>query len=157
MLKKIFVFLLCLFILLPTGCFFDKKIKQDDNIQRLYLEDKYYNKGNFINIKSNDLKKLENYNYVLFTYNNYCSLPISCEDIFKQFMEKYKIDFLSIPFSEFKETTLYETVKYAPSIIIVEKGKIIAYLDAESNEDLERYQDTLEIEKWMNNYIYFSK
>ena len=156
MLKKILllVFIMVAFISL-TGC--TKKINQNDNIKRIYLSDKYYSNGEFIEVKNNDLKKLENDTYILFTYNNYCTLPIPCEDIFKEFMKTYQIDFLSIPFSEFKESDFYESVKYAPSILIIQNNKIIAYLDANSDSDLAKYQDVLEFSKWLDKYVYFKQ
>ena len=72
-------------------------------------------------------------------------------------MTKYKIDFLSISFEEFKTTKFYQTIKYAPSVLVVEQGNIVAYLNANSDDDLEKYQDTNKFEEWLNNYIYFSK
>ena len=80
-----------------------------------------------------------------------------CEEVFQKFMKKYKIDFLYMKFEEFRNTSFYKTVKYAPSIIVVKKGTIVAYLDAESDEDLNKYQNVDKFEKWLNNYIYFSK
>ena len=62
-----------------------------------------------------------------------------------------------MPFDEFKDTYLYDTVKYAPSVIIVHKGKVVAYLDAENDDDLKKYQDTLEFKDWLSNYIYLEK
>ena len=117
----------------------------------------FYNKGNFIEIDSKSLEDYSNTTYLLFTYNNFCSLPISCEKIFKSFANDYKIDFLSMPFSEFKNTYLYDTVKYAPSVLIVENNKIIAYLDANKDDDLEKYQDVNKFKDWINNYINISK
>ena len=60
-------------------------------------------------------------------------------------------------FSEFKNTYLYDTVKYAPSVLIVENNKIIAYLDANKDDDLEKYQDVNKFKDWVNNYINISK
>ena len=37
---------------------------------------------------------------------------------------------------------------------IIKNGKLINYLDTEKDEDLNRYQDSLEFEKWLNKYIY---
>ena len=54
-----------------------------------------------------------------------------------------------------KKTYLYKKVKYAPSVIIVKKQKIIAYLDAEKDEDMDKYQDEKEFEKWLKKYIIF--
>ena len=62
-----------------------------------------------------------------------------------------------MPFSEFKNTYLYDTVKYAPSVLIVENNKIIAYLDANKDDDLEKYQDVNKFKDWINNYINISK
>ena len=139
MVKKIF--LLLLIIIVCVGCSNYKNV--DSN--KIFLSDMFYNKGNFIEIDSKSLEDYSNTTYLLFTYNNFCSLPISCEKIFKSFASDYKIDFLSMPFSEFKNTYLYDTVKYAPSVLIVENNKIIAYLDANKFKD------------WINNYINISK
>ena len=154
--KKVVVLVLCLITLLTTACT-SNRTNQDDDIERIYLTEKYYNKGEFKELISKDLSKLKKGTYILFTYNNYCTLSIPCDKIFEEFMKKYKIDFLSIPFEEFKNTKFYETVKYAPSAIIVNSGEIVAYLDANSDEDLAKYQDSKEFEKWLNNYIYFTK
>ena len=62
--KKIFIIMLS--FLLLTGC----KLNQNDGKERIYLSDNYYNKGEFIGIKSNDLLDKVNDTYILFTYNS---------------------------------------------------------------------------------------
>lgn len=141
--KKIIALLLCIIL---TGCLNKEKIK---------LSDKYYNEGKYIDIKSNQIETLKNDNYVIFTYNSYCNLEVPCEKIFQKVMEKYKIDFLSIKIDEFKKTFLYKKVKYAPSVIIVKKQNIVAYLDANKDEDMDKYQNEKEFEKWLQKYIIF--
>ena len=139
--KKVVLFIITLLII--TGC--------NKNIEKIHLSDKYYNEGNYINIKN--LDGLEKDSYVIYTYNNYCSFKIPCEKVFKEYMEKYKIDFYSMPFEYFKKTSLYRKVKFGPSVVIVKEGKVIAYLDADKNEDLEKYQDSKKFEEWINKYI----
>ena len=78
------------------------------------------------------------------------------EDIFNEFMKKYNISIVSLPFGSFKNTVLYEKVRYAPSLIIIKNGEIISYLDANSDDDLPKYQDVHELELWLDNYINFS-
>lgn len=141
--KKVVLFIITL--LLITGC-------KEKQIKKFHLNNKYYNEGKFITIKN--LDDLKNDSYILYTYNNFCTFNVPCEDIFKEYMEKYKIDFYGIPFDNFKKTSLYKEVKYAPSIILVKDGKIVEYLDANSNKDLEKYQDTKKFEEWINKYIY---
>ena len=146
--KKIYYLIFCILIIFTTGC--------NKNTQKFTLDKKYYNTGEFIKVKSDDLSKLDNENYILYTYNNYCAFSIPCEDVFKEFMNKYKIDFLSISFDEFKNTGFYKKVKYAPSIIIVKEGKIVAYLDPNSDDDFDKYQYATKLEEWIKEYVELS-
>lgn len=122
-----------------------------DVVKRVDLSDKYYNEGKYVEVKSSELPTNET--YLLFTYNSYCNMEIPCDTIFQKFMDEYKIDILSMTFEEFKNTSIYNTVKYAPSIILVDNNKVIAYLDANKDEDLKNYQDAKEFTKWINKYV----
>ena len=147
---KIKILILVVLVTFVSGCF-------NSDVEKFYLDDKYYNNGEFVELTSDEYELLDSKNYVVFTYNNFCTLKIPCESIFKEFMDKYKIDFISIPFDEFKSTNLYKRVKYAPSVIVVKDGSVVAYLDAESDDDLDKYQDADEFESWLSEYIYFDK
>ena len=145
--KKL-VLLITIFLL--TGCFYSKP-------QKFYLDNKYYNKGEYINLKKEELEKLNNESMVVYTYNNFCNLPIHCETIFKEFMEKYKIDFISIPFAELKDIKLFKEISFAPSIIVINNGKIVTYLKSDLDKDYDKYQSVQQFEKWLSEYIYFNK
>ena len=127
------------------------------NNKRVYLSDKYYNEGNYIPIKSEDLDNIKNDTYLLFVYNDYCSFQIPCDQIFKEFMDKYKIDMYSMKYIDFKKTQFYGKIIYAPSVILVKNNKIKAYLDADAKEHLDIYQDSSKFETWVKKYIYFTK
>ena len=152
MINKKYFLLVCSFILIFAGC--SKETK--NNFEKFYLEDKYYNSGNYIDIDSTLFDKIKDESYVLFTYNNFCNMSKPCEEVFEEYMKKYKIDFISMPFEEFRKTKFYDKVKYAPSIIIVQNGEIVSYLDAELDEDIDKYQNVDLFEKWINKYIYNS-
>lgn len=145
--KKI-VLLIAIFLLM--GCAGNKQ-------EKFYLDEKYYNKGEYISVDSSGLETIKNNSMIIYTYNNFCNLPIHCENIFQEFMSKYHIDFISIPFAEFRKTSFYHDVSFAPSILIINNGKIVDYLKADSDSDYDKYQNTSEFEKWLSNYIYFSK
>ena len=148
MIKRLLLIIVSLLTLAGCG---------NTNKNAFYLESKFYNKGEFVLVNSEEIKEYSKDSFVLYAYNNYCIFPTSCEDVFKTVMEKYHLDFLSMHFDEFKNTSYYEEVKYAPSIIIVKKGKIIAYLDADKDEDLNKYQNVEEFENWLKKYIYLRK
>jgi len=125
---------------------------------KFYLTEKYYTEeGKFIEVTKEELEAIKEENYILYTYNNFCRFPIPCDSIFEEFMETYHISFLSLPFTEFKSTSFYPTVKYAPSIIIIKNKKVIAYLDADSDEDMDKYQDVEKLKEWLEEYVYLSK
>ena len=73
--------------------------------------------------------------------------------IFEEYAKNKNITILTIPFDKFKKTEYYKTVKYAPSVIIINKGKIITYLDAEKDKDIKLYQDTNKFGNWIVKYI----
>lgn len=145
--KKI-VLLIAIFLL--TGCVFSKH-------EKFYLNNLYYNNGEYISLDSSELESIKNNSMIIYTYNNFCNFPIHCENIFKELMDKYKIDVISISFDDFRNTSFYQEVKYAPSVIVVNNGEIIDYLKADSDKDYDKYQKVDEFEKWLNEYIYFSK
>ncbi len=154
--KKPYIIITIISLLLIIITFSIIYIK-DKKIDKFYLDDTYYNQGKFIKINHKTFNDLDKSTYILYTYNNYCNFSVPCENIFKEFMQKYKIDFIDIPYAEYKQTKLHSKIKYAPSIIIVKKGRVIAYLDANKDEDIDKYQDESKFELWLDKYIYFTK
>ena len=148
--KKILTILIVIFsALILCSC---EKQKEDDS--KIYLDSKFYKKSEFITIDAKEFEKLNAKSYVVYTYNSYCTFTIPCEDVFKEVMDKYNLSFYGLPIVEMQKTSIYETVKYAPSIVIIKNDRIVAYLDAESDEDLIRYQDAKAFEEWLDTYIH---
>lgn len=56
-------------------------------------------------------------------------------------------------FSEVKKTSLHDYVKYYPSVAIVDKGMVRGYLRADSDEDVEMYNDYDAFNEWVGRYI----
>ena len=152
--KKIIIVGILLIILLSDGLIISKSLNKDKG-NKIHLTEKYYGKTGFIEVDENKINESET--FLLFTYNNYCNLRIPCDEIFETFTKGENISILSITFEDFKKTKYYEEVKFAPSVMIINKGKIIAYLDANSDADMEKYQDVSEFAKWLDKYIYFEK
>ena len=57
----------------------------------------------------------------------------------------------------YKKSRLYQTVKYAPTVIIIYKGEILAYTNAESDEDLKYSNSREEFNKWFTSYVKVNK
>ncbi len=141
-------------ILVLSICFFSYT-GEKFNGEKFSLEQKYYNEGVFreVNSKSVEDKIKAKESFLLYPYNNYCTFSVPCDDIFASVMKEYEIDILKIPFEEFKNTSVYKKIKFAPTVIIFKKGKVIAYLQADKDSDLVLYQNTKEFDKWLNKYL----
>ena len=153
--KKYFVLFACLVIFCTVlGVLLLSRPKKTRD--RIYLSDEYYSEevGDFIKTTVEELESLDDDTYLLYIYNDYCKFPIPCDQVFEEFMKAYHIHILSLPFVEFKETSFYPEVKYAPSIILIQKGKIVTYLDANSDKDVEKYQKMKKLKEWLGQYIY---
>lgn len=86
----------------------------------------------------------------------YVSLPICSGDTakFKQyvldFQKKNHVSFYYLTSDYVKDTSIYETVKYFPSVITYEDGKIVNFLKYDSDSDKEFYKSYEGFEKWYN-------
>lgn len=141
------IILLVLVILSMTGC-----TKENS---KFYLNDEYYNAGKLVDIDSKELTNIlkSNDSFILFTYNPYCNFKVSCENVVENFSKNNNITIFKIPFEEFKSTKLYNTIKYAPSIILINKGKIETYLDPNKDEDSIKYQEEKALKDYIEMYI----
>lgn|SRR5574344_1086208 len=152
--KKYIILFICLFVI--GGVITYLKLS---TVHPVYLDDTYYDTGKYIDISADELNELtnDNHTFILFVYNDSCSLPIPCENIFEDAMNDTHVNILKIRFADFKNTSLYQTVKLAPSIIIVSHGKIVTYLKADADADLEKYQNKEVFINWLKKYVYLEK
>lgn len=151
--KKIVIGIIIGIIILCTiGLFINK----NQSNKKIYLTKKYYDnkKQVFLQVDEQEIKKLKEETFLLYTYNSYCKFPVPCDSIFEQFMKDNNITILSIPYEKYKLTDYVKKVKYAPSVLIINKNKVIAYLDADKDEDVNKYQDIEEFTNWVKEYIY---
>lgn len=138
-------FLLIMICLLLVGC----------TSKQFELENEYYSKNELIDINSDEFKDLIKYekSFAVFAYTDGCS---SCHE-FKKVLEEYqknnRITFYSISAPEMKKTSISDSVKYTPSMLIYNKGKLVVYLNAESDKDLEYYKTTEGFNKWFTKYV----
>ena len=154
--KKIVIGIIIGIIILCTiGLFINK----NQSNKKIYLTKKYYDnkKQVFLQVDEQEIKKLKEETFLLYTYNSYCKFPVPCDSIFEQFMKDNNITILSIPYEKYKLTDYVKKVKYAPSVLIINKNKVIAYLDADKDEDVNKYQDIEEFTNWVKEYIYLNK
>ena len=129
-------------------------IEKTKNVM-FYLEDKYYGTSVFNEVTADGLSDLTEAkeSFAIFIHQPLCSTSYEFNKILVKFAEENKISFYKISFDEMKKTDMYNDIKYYPSFAILKEGELVAFLDAESDEDLKRYKDKDEFEKWFRCYI----
>ena len=142
--RKLLLLIIPLFLLF--GC---------TNSEPFYLDDELYNSNELVDIESTDLEQYinDNKSFAVFIYTQGCFTCFDFEKYLEEFQEKYKIKFYAMNASEMKKTEISEYIKYSPSIVIYNKGKIISYLDAESNDDKKYYESMEGLYDWFTKYV----
>ncbi len=150
---KLLIFLIGLFIII---CFIFLKVFNNNSFK---LEEKYYDNYNaenpFTEIDSQKLNELlkEKESFGIFIYQPLCVTSNNFEEVLLEFMNKYKINFYKIAFSDLANTSLEKEIKYYPSFVIFEKGKVTDYLEADKDTDIEYYENSEGFEKWFTKYV----
>ena len=151
--KKVFS-LLAVSILLVTGC-----SSQEQQKNSFYLDKEMYENGTFINIEALDLEEMieQKKSFALFIYQPLCTTSSNFEEILTKYIQENNVTIYKIPFSEIKNTSLSKKIKYYPSFAIYEKGKVVDYLDAKSDEDLNVYKTSNGFNNWFTEYVKIKK
>ena len=146
--KKVQLIVFCIiFCLLLAGC---------NNVEFPFcLSDEYYQNSTFHELNSDKLDDLvsDKKSFVIFIHQPFCSMSYDFDKILTEFVNEYQISFYKMSFTEMKETSLKKRIKYYPSLVIYHKGKVVDYLDANSNEDSECYRSLNGFSKWFFKYV----
>lgn len=120
-----------------------------------YLEDTYYGTNAMIEIKMDELNELINNkkSFVVFIYQPMCITSSDFENVLSSFLEEKQISIYKIAYSNIKDTKIGKTIKYYPSFIIYHNGKIVDFLEANKEEDVEYYTSKEGFKSWFLKYV----
>ncbi len=123
---------------------------------KVVLSEAYY--GEFTDYQDLSVEKYEELvgksdSFVLFVDQGGCETAERLRGFVKDWASEKEVKVQRIMFSEMKKTSLHEFVKYYPSVVVVEKGKVRAFLRADSDEDADIYNDYEKFKGWIEKYI----
>lgn len=147
--KKILLILLT--CLLVVGC-----TKKDE---KFYFNDEYYQSTELINTNSSEINKLidEKKSFGVILYTPGCTSCIKFEALMETFRQEKNMSFYNLSAEEMQKTIINDYVKYTPSLILFNKGKVVSYLDAASDNDLKYYETIDNFTEWISKYVYLEK
>lgn len=137
-------------MLLLVGCGSNKKF---------YLEESYYESNKLIEINNEDLKKLEKdkKDFILFVYLPGCSSCAEFKTVLEDFLLENNISINYISILDSNGTSVEKKVKFAPSFMVYKDGKVVDFLDSNSDDDVSYFKDVNNFRSWLENYIYLTK
>ena len=141
--KKLILFSIILVLL--TGC----------GKSTFSLDKKYYEKSDIIEINIDEFKKLVDNkdSFILFIYESSCITSNNFNDVLQEYVNKENMTIYKLAFSDMKKSELNEKIKYYPSLVIYHDGKLVDFLDAESDKDKEYYKSVDGVSSWISKYI----
>ncbi len=136
-----------LFVGAASGWFDNHKVK---------LDAEYYADGaEFMELTAGEYEGLTEVkkSFVVMVDQSGCTTADRLREYVTRYMIETGISVYRMMFAEVKESSLHEKVKYYPSIAVVSKGKVVAYLRADSDEDAGEYNNYDEFKDWMSRYL----
>ena len=136
-----------LFVGAASGWFDDPKVQLDAEYYAEGVEFMELNAGEYEGLA--EAKK----SFVVMVDQDGCTTADRLREYVTRYMTEMGILVYKMMFAEVKESSLHEQVKYYPSVAVVSRGKVLAYLRADSDEDAEVYNNYDAFKEWMRRYL----
>ena len=138
-----------LFVAAVGGWFDSPKMTVDEEFRGDEMEFIELSRGEYEDL-INDKKS-----FVILIDQKGCTTADRVRGFVEDFMAENKVRVHRMMFEEMKESSLHEDVKYYPSVVLVDKGKVQSFLKADADEDADKYNDYEIFKGWMDENIQF--
>ena len=123
------------------------------------IEDDLYAKSEAIDIQKDEYEKLieEKKSFIIMIDKPDCYTTADMRKHMAEFPNDMQFKYYRIMWSQAKESSLHKCVKFAPSVAIIHDGKVVDFLDADSDEDTAKYNESQALQDWIRSYIIFDE
>lgn len=121
--------------------------------QKVTLSQEYLNGYNMgvIDIEGYQALVDDQKSFVVISYIPGCSAQILT--YLKHYAIDHNLAYFYLPWSATRELDLKSSVKFPPTVMIFNQGKLTAFLDSNSNIDAKYYNSEDEFSSWMNFHL----
>ncbi len=106
-----------------------------------------------IGIPEYDKLVSEEKSFVLLVDQTGCKTAERLRGFMKDYFDGTDVKYYRLMFSDLKESSLYNYVKYYPSVVLVSDGKPVAWLRADENADADKYNNYDSFKSWLQGYL----
>lgn len=160
--SKTIVFLICLLLLVAVGSvlFVGAVSGWFDGVKKIAVDKEYYcsQPKCYFELKDITIDEYEQMakdgkSFVVMVDQGGCTTADRVREYAKQYSNDRKFEIFRLMFSDIRESSVGEKIKYYPSVAAVSKGRIVAWLRADSNEDAPAYNNYDDFAAWMNERV----
>ncbi len=90
--------------------------------------------------------------FILLVDQGGCTTAERLKGYMRDFAKEAGVKVYRMTFSEVKNSSLHEKVKYYPSVVVVSRGEVIGFLRADSDDDAKMYNDYEEFKGWLRGF-----
>ena len=141
-----------LFVGAVSGWFDDDKVILDNEYVNFEYDDEQSFYEELDAGKYDELVRLKK-SFIVFVDQDGCTTADKLREYIIEYEKEVKIAVYRMMFSEVKESSLHEFVKYYPSVALVDRGVVRWYLRADSDEDDDFYNNYEVFKGWMNQHL----
>ena len=94
--------------------------------------------------------------FVVMVDNPGCVTTARMREYLADFQDELPLSYYRFMWSDVKESSLKNTVEYFPSLVIIDHGRPVYHLRADSDEDAPYYNDADALKSWLEQHIDFS-
>lgn len=140
-----------LFALAVSGVFDPSETELD---AEYYCEDTC--EGEFTELSKEDYEDLikKKKSFVIFVDQSGCDGADRLRKFSSDYFSESGVKIYKMMFADLKETTLHEKVKYYPSLVVIRKGNVRAFLRADSDEDADAFNQYGSFIDWVNKHVF---
>lgn len=122
---------------------------------RFTLEPEYYGTAEIQTIEIGELQTLadEQKSFGLFVSQPSCQASADLEKYLNEFLNTHPLKFYEISFSTLKGSDIVPDLRFYPSFVIFRDGKVVDFLEANSDEDADAYTSPDGFTNWFSNYV----
>lgn len=120
-----------------------------------YLESKYYNKSEIIEIDNEEFDKMiENKeSFALFIHKSMCSTSYLFNKVVVNTSKENSMTFYKLNYEDMQKTFLSKEIDFYPSFALFDKGNLVSFLKADKNKDMNYYKSEQQLTTWLSKYI----
>ena len=123
---------------------------------KVTLDDEYYSENmEFMELTAGEYESLieAKKSFVVFVDQDGCTTADRLREYVQNWATEVGVKVYRMMFSEVKESSLHGYIKYYPSTVLIDKGKVRVYLRADSDDDAKMYNDYTEFEAWIKHWV----